>query len=170
MNTARRLFETYHPAVFRFLLRMTGRRVVAEDLLQETFLRVVRARPESRIEGRERAWLFRIARNVVLTRRRGDARRPRPAALEEEPAGSAAAPPLENLALEQALARLRDDHREAFLLREVGGLGYDEIASACDVTPDAVRNRIYRARQELRAVLAAGPRGEVRRFPKEKTT
>ena len=59
------------------------------------------------------------------------------------------------VALKQALATLPDLDRDVFLLREVSGLSREEIATACDLTPDAVRSRIHRARLELRAVLAA---------------
>jgi RNA polymerase sigma-70 factor (ECF subfamily) len=59
------------------------------------------------------------------------------------------------LALKQALATLSDLDRDVFLLREVSGLSREEIATACELTPDAVRSRIHRARLELRAVLAA---------------
>ncbi len=59
------------------------------------------------------------------------------------------------LALKQALATLTDLDRDVFLLREVSGLSRDEIATACELTTDAVRSRIHRARLELRALLAA---------------
>jgi RNA polymerase sigma-70 factor, ECF subfamily len=59
------------------------------------------------------------------------------------------------LALKQALATLPDLDRDVFLLREVSGLTREEIATACELTVDAVRSRIHRARLELRAVLAA---------------
>ena len=48
--------------------------------------------------------------------------------------------------------------RDIFLMREMSGLGYDEIATACELTPDAVRNRIHRARLQLRDLLATSIR------------
>ncbi len=57
------------------------------------------------------------------------------------------------VALQEALEGLREDEREAFLLREVAGLGYEEIGAVVGGTPDAVRMRIYRARAGLRAWL-----------------
>lgn len=151
-GTARKQFENHHLSVFRFLRRMTGSVDEAEDLLQETFLRVARAQQRYREQGNERAWLFRIARNVLLNRRRDRGRRPR----EHEGTESLQRGPqvLERLGLQEALEKLDVGLREAFLLREVGGLGYMEIAAACDTTPDAVRNRIFRARMELRRVLS----------------
>jgi RNA polymerase sigma-70 factor (ECF subfamily) len=58
------------------------------------------------------------------------------------------------LAVNDALASLADVDRDVFLMREVAGLGYDEIASACGLTPDAVRSRIHRARLQLRERLS----------------
>jgi RNA polymerase sigma-70 factor (ECF subfamily) len=58
-------------------------------------------------------------------------------------------------AVNQALAALPDLDRDVFLMREVAGLGYDEIAGACELTPDAVRSRIHRTRLLLRDQLAA---------------
>jgi RNA polymerase sigma-70 factor (ECF subfamily) len=60
-----------------------------------------------------------------------------------------------DIAVNEALATLSDLDRDVFLMREVAGLGYEEIAHACGLTPDAVRSRIHRARLQLRAQLAA---------------
>ena len=58
-------------------------------------------------------------------------------------------------ALDQALSRLEATDRDVFLMREMGGLSYDEIAHACELSPDAVRSRIYRSRLQLREDLSA---------------
>jgi RNA polymerase sigma-70 factor (ECF subfamily) len=55
----------------------------------------------------------------------------------------------------EALAALPGLDRDVFLMREVAGLSYEEIADACELTPDAVRSRIHRARLQLREQLAA---------------
>jgi RNA polymerase sigma-70 factor (ECF subfamily) len=68
--------------------------------------------------------------------------------------------------LDEALSRLPEEDREAFLMREVGGLGYREIAEASGASPDAARMRIYRARLALRQALAAS-RSTGARIPKE---
>ena len=65
-------------------------------------------------------------------------------------------------AVNEALAALDDVDRDVFLMREVAGLGYEEIASACGLTPDAVRNRIYRARLQLRDSALGSDRGPAR--------
>jgi RNA polymerase sigma-70 factor (ECF subfamily) len=100
-----------------------------------------------------RAWLFRIARNLALDHHRERLRRPQPVALVDE--GSRVASQDVDFAVNQALATLADVDRDVFLMREVAGLGYEEIGRTCDLTPDAVRSRIHRARLHLRAQLAA---------------
>jgi RNA polymerase sigma-70 factor (ECF subfamily) len=60
-----------------------------------------------------------------------------------------------DLAVKLALAALPELDRDVFLMRELAGLGYEEIGRACGLTPDAVRSRIHRARLQLREQLAA---------------
>ena len=83
MSTAQELFDRYHLAAFRFLRKMTGSREVAEDLLQDVFLRVVKAESRFRSQGTDRAWVFRIARNVLLNYLRDQGRRANGASLDE---------------------------------------------------------------------------------------
>ena len=157
--TASELFRKRHLAVFRFLRRLAGREELAEELTQEVFLRVVKALPSYAETGQADAWLFRIARNVWLNRRRDDLRRPEETSLEEAGNMPAHRSSVDRLDLDRALAALDDAEREAFLLREVGGLGYAEIAGIVACTPDAIRSRIYRARCALRAALSEGRGG-----------
>ena len=149
------LFERHHLAVFRFLRRATGDGPAAEDLTQEVFLRIVRGldRYEDRL--RERAWVFRIARNVLIDWHRRAIRAGPDISLDAVPDPAGDGGQTEAIALQEALAGLREEEREAFLLREVAGLGYEEIGAVVDATPDAVRMRIYRARAGLRAWLGA---------------
>jgi RNA polymerase sigma-70 factor (ECF subfamily) len=155
--SAAELFERHHLAIFRFLRRLSGRAEIAEDLTQEVFLRVVRRLDSYQERQQERAWLFRIARNVFFDRGRLAARAPGAAVVEDANVVSVVAPQVTALALDQALACLAEAERTAFLMREVGGLGYAEIADVLETTPDAVRNRIHRARLTLREALAALP-------------
>jgi RNA polymerase sigma-70 factor (ECF subfamily) len=99
------------------------------------------------------SWLFTITRRVLLDRHRALARRPEEMALNREP--SAAVNQERSAVLADALGHLPDSDREPFLLREVGGLTYEEIAVVCDLTLEAVRSHIYRARQQLRRSLAS---------------
>jgi len=146
------LFGRHHLALFRYLYRLTGRRDIAEDVVQDVFVRVVRGLDEYRPMNREAAWLFAIARRLLLDRRRTLERRPQPVADSAD--ASVAADQETSLALSEALAQVPEVDREAFLLREVAGLTYDEIALVCHTTRDSVRSRIYRGRIRLRALLS----------------
>jgi RNA polymerase sigma-70 factor (ECF subfamily) len=143
------LFAAHRDGVFRYLSRIVGQEE-ASDLTQEVFLRVARTPvPETTAQG-ERAWVFRIARNLALNHHR-DVRR-RPATVELGDASRPAHQETE-VAMRQAIGRLLPKDRDVFLLREVSGLSYAEIASACEMTADAVRARLHRAREQLRTEL-----------------
>jgi RNA polymerase sigma-70 factor (ECF subfamily) len=150
------IFERNHLAVYRFLRRATGDGFSAEDLTQEVFLRVVRGLDRYEDRFREQAWVFRIARNVLLDRHRRARMVRRALSLEAAQNMAVASRQTEAVALQEALDGLREEEREAFLLREVAGLGYEDIGLIVEATPDAVRMRIYRARTALRAWLG-GP-------------
>lgn len=147
------LFAAHRDGVFRYLCRIVGRSETARDLTQEVFLRVARAQaPQSGVDA-QRAWLFTIARNLALNHVRDGHRRPMQVEMVERP--GAATQELA-AALREALASLADLDRDVFLLRESVGLSYDEIAEACALSPDAVRSRLHRARQQLRSILKPG--------------
>ena len=154
LSNAEVLFTAHRQGVFRYLTRIVGHADAANDLTQEVFLRVTRAGlPETDADG-ERAWVFRIARNLGLNFLRDGARRPAtPMPLHYVEPSSAPTQEL-SVVLAEALAALADIDRDVFLMREIGGLSYDEIASACDLTTTAVRSRLHRARQQLREALA----------------
>jgi RNA polymerase sigma-70 factor (ECF subfamily) len=149
---AETLFTLYQDRLRRYLGRASGEVELARDLTQEVFLRVSRVSipiaPDSQLAG----WLFRIARNVALDHHRQRGRRPQEA-LGTFDRGKGASQET-TVALNQALSMLPELDRDVFLMREMSGLSYDEIANACELTPDAVRNRIHRARLQLREVLA----------------
>jgi RNA polymerase sigma-70 factor, ECF subfamily len=144
------VFERHHLAVYRYLLRMTGRPDLAEDLTQEVFLRVVRGVARYEDRGTERAWVTRIARNVLIDHRRKSNREPECTSAD---AAGTSAPQEGDLALKQALLTLQDEDRDALLMRAVLGLGHEEIAELTGVTASAVSSRIYRARRAIRPLL-----------------
>ena len=152
-SDAETLFVVYQDRLRRYLGRASGETELARDLTQEVFVRVSRVAipvaPENQLAG----WLFRIARNVVLDHHRQRKRRPEEAVGTFDKARDASQET--TTALNQALSTLPELERDVFLMREMSGLSYDEIAKACELTPDAVRNRIHRARLQLRQVLAA---------------
>jgi RNA polymerase sigma-70 factor (ECF subfamily) len=160
---AESLFAQYHDRLLRYLSRVAGEHEAGRDLTQEVFLRVSRTAipmaPENQLAG----WLFKIARNVALDHHRQRRRRPE-TDLGSVPEGAKNPQQEMSLALKQAMATLPDLDRDVFLLREVSGLSREEIATACELTPDAVRSRIHRTRLELRGMLA-GPIEALRREP-----
>ena len=150
MTEVERFCAEHHDGVFRYLRRVVGAAESARDLTQEVFLRVSRAGvPEANDIG-QRAWLFRIARNLALNHLRDGRRRPTIVSF-----GSAAVPATQELAvaLSHAIDALPDLDRDVFLLRETAGLSYEEIAAASELPLESVRSRLHRARQTLRATL-----------------
>jgi len=159
-NVEERL-ASYAPRVYGLLLRIVCQRDVAEDLVQETMLRAVRALPTYRPEGRLEAWLFRIAVNLARDWIR---RRPLEPAVGldddlDPPVGRSgrteAAPdaPMESreqaARVEQAIARLSTADREVILLRYYADLPFKEIAQATGEPLGTVLARAHRALAKL---------------------
>jgi len=153
------LFAAHRDGVFRYLCRIVGYGVAGE-LTQEVFLRVARGPLPNADDAGRRAWVFSIARNLALNHVRDDRRRGVAVEFVE-----AAGPATQELAvaLREALDALPILDRDVFLMREAGGLNYDEIVLACDITVDAVRSRLHRARQQLRAALGPSTGGDATR-------
>src|SRR5262245_31651371 len=98
----------------------------------------------------QRAWVFKIARNLALNHVRDGRRRP---VMVADPQALTPATQELGVALRDAVAALPAVDRDVFLLREIVGLSYAEIASACDVSVESVRSRLHHARQMLRGAL-----------------
>ena len=157
----RALVECYQHAVFALLSRMLSpfaRRDLVEDLAQETFLRAFRALPmfDRAAPGRLSSWLLTIATRLALDQLRQ--RRPAPDEVHAVHFQAVPASRPDRRLLSEGLTRavegLSPDHRAVVLLREVHGLGYDEIAKALAISVGTVKSRLSRARAELRAALA----------------
>ena len=147
------LFVANRHRLFRYFLRAVGETDTAHDLTQDVFVRVTRAQVPQASDGEVRAWLFQIARNLALDHHRRRVRHPQPTTMT---GGESRLPSQDvSLAVNEALEALEDLDRDVFLMREVAGLGYQEIGRACGLTPDAVRSRIHRTRLQLRNQLAA---------------
>lgn len=156
------LVRRHRTPVFSFLLRLTGDRGRAEDLCQETFLKVVRASGEWAPRARFQTWLYAIARNQAVDEARRQAfRRAEPleaagAAASPDPAPDAGAEAtLLRPKLEAALAAIPEEQREVFLLREYAGLRFAEIAGVTGVPENTVKSRMRYALEALRERLAA---------------
>jgi RNA polymerase sigma factor (sigma-70 family) len=153
-DVTRALYEEYANQVFRYCLHQLGGREEAEDAVQSTFLNAFRGIKGGVVPEFEAAWLFKIAHNVCLSRRRSAWRRGRiesPADFEviEEltPAPSRRADEL--IGLQEVLERLPETQRRAILLREWQGLSYREIAAELELSQGAVETLIFRARRSL---------------------
>ena len=160
------VYEAYRPRIFAFLLRMSRNRTLAEDLLDETWLRLVGHARDLRPDTRIGPWLFTVARNLYWSFRRGAVVEetyapdllslwPSPA-LWPSPFDLAAASELERR-LERALSALSPQYREVVLLVAHEGLTPTEAAAVCGVTPEALRQRLSRARAALAHTLDDTP-------------
>ena len=160
------VYDAYRPRVLGFLLRMSRNRTLAEDLLDETWLRLVRHAPALRPDTRIGPWLFTVARNLYWTSRRDGlvhetharelvALWPSPTPWPS-PFDLAAAGELERR-VERALSTLSLHHREVILLTAHEGLTPAEAAAVCGVAPVAVRQRLSRARAALVEALGETP-------------
>jgi RNA polymerase sigma-70 factor (ECF subfamily) len=151
-TTAADLFDRHAVAVYRFFRRQTARPDLAEDLTQEVFLRVVRGLRRYEAKDREIAWLLSIARHVLAESREAEDGATVGLADVEEP--SSGSPHVAALTFYDALGLLHPGDRAVYLLKEQGGLSYGEIAAACEMTEEAVRSRLYRARRSIKRVLS----------------
>ena len=156
------LFERYHRAVFWYFLQRTRRPEDAEDLAQEVFYRVSRSagRYIRRGVGQETVWLFRIARNLLIDKQRKESG-PHDVDLPASLVGRDATQVL-TFGLREALDRVKALDRDVFVLREVVGLTYAEIAALCEMTEDGVRARLFRVRGQLRELLGGRVRSALK--------
>lgn len=147
------LFDRHHLAVYRYFRRMTGQHELAQDLTQDAFFRVVRGLAGGTQVRNETAFLFQIAHHVLVDHWRKTAAMPPIDGLVDvisiDPPQRAA------LTLQEALVTLSERDRETFVLREVDGLSYAEIAAVHESTLESVRSRLRRARARLRQALGA---------------
>jgi RNA polymerase sigma-70 factor (ECF subfamily) len=151
------VYDEYRPRIFGFLLRLSRRRTVAEDLLDETFLRLVRHLRMLRPDTNLGAWLFTVARNLYWSYRRASALEDvDPAALSLWPITAPGPSPYELAAgrelesrFDQALRGLTAQQREVLLLVIREGMKPGEAADVCGITAEALRQRLARARAAL---------------------
>ena len=149
------LFARHHRRLYGFLVRLTGDRDAADDLVQDVFLRLLRFKESFRDDGQFVPWLFRIARNLAADRYR-DSRATM--SLDQHEAGTDGdAAALDSLIatenhqqLERALAALPVTHREVLLLRGVEQLSHRELAIALRCSEGAARVRVHRALAALK--------------------
>ena len=160
-----RLVERYSPRVYALLTRFLGPVESREDLVQEVFLRVIRARSDYRPEARFSTWLYRIAFNLCVNeserRRPGASLDERAAELHDGWLDERAPAPLAALecadlvtTVRAAIAELPARQRMALLLAKYEELPYDEVGEVLGTSEKAVKSMIHRARETLRARLS----------------
>ena len=151
-----RLFVEYRTPILNYLYRLVGDPATAEDLTQEAFTRAWRAGAQLAQVDNARAWLYRIATNAArdhLRRRRLLAWLPLVGEAEQHPnlaQGSHEEALLEGERMRLALLKLSPDYRIPLVLYTCQAFSVAEIAAALGVSPDAVKQRLVRARQQLR--------------------
>jgi RNA polymerase sigma-70 factor (ECF subfamily) len=153
------LYEAYRERIYSFLYRLVGRRELADDLFQETWLKLARHGGALRDDTNVCAWLFTVARNQARSHHRRSAldrsyvREVLPAAAVDSPEAATAARHRLGC-LERALPALTIEHREVLLLIGVEGVETVHAAAILGVSVEAVRQRLSRARAALAAALA----------------
>lgn len=167
------LMLRYQSRVVSILQHLVGPRGQAEDLAQEVFLRIYRARKSYVPGARFSTWLFTIVNNVASNARRNRSRR-REVTLDSRESGPLGAHPLAELAqapsgamptrqldksemqdiVRTAIAALGERQRLAVLLSKFEDMSYADIAETMEMSPEAVKSLLSRARASLREVLA----------------
>ena len=152
------LFNEHHRRIYLYCLRQLGSPEEAEDAVQATYLNAWRSLNDGFEPEAAQAWLFKVAHNVCLTRQRSSYRRARverPEDLQavQDVVAAPEAPGDELFGLDEALAGLPEQQRQAILLREWQGLSYREVADELGLTQPAVETLIFRARRSLATAL-----------------
>lgn len=169
----RELVRRYERPVFSLVYRIVRDRALAEDITQETFIKVLNGIRSYRPEFKFSSWIFKIANNAAIDqlRRRSldtlsldgspTATTPEAMGATALQIGSQGESPLDEVearelgsAIEQAIARLRPEYRACIMLRHVQGFSYEEIAETLELPLGTVKTYIHRARNELREYLA----------------
>ncbi len=156
------LFRRWAGPLVRYLERMLGDHATAEELVQESFLRVYRARDRYEVKARFSTWLYRIATNLALN----ELKRPRRRNIHQEsdqvvlealgPGSDALAETKEaGREVERELRKLPERQRMALWLSAAEGHSYAEVASILDTTEKSVKALVHRARSALVARLGA---------------
>jgi RNA polymerase sigma-70 factor (ECF subfamily) len=161
------VFDEFHNRLFLFLARLSRQRDVAQDLLDETWMRLVTHAGGLQPDTRLGAWLFTVARNLFVSycRSRLLDESCRVDLISLWPVAAPAPSPFEAVAarelerrVERAIATLPARYREVLLLVAIEGFSAAQAAAVCGVSQEALRQRLARARAMLAKELQAGPR------------
>ncbi len=155
------LYDLYAQKIYAFLLSRIRHKQIAEDLLQETFIKAWKALPNFHNEGNFNAWLYRIATNNMNDHFRKNTSKPEALALEEDfiIIDKAAKPDeefdnsLSETTMQQALDQLPETYRQVLILRFKEGLSGKETGRAIKKSSIAVRLIQYRALKKLKIII-----------------
>jgi RNA polymerase sigma-70 factor (ECF subfamily) len=156
------VYSAFNTRLLTFLVRLSRRRDVAEDLLEETWLRLVKHSRKLEADTRLGPWLFTVARNLHISYCRSRMLEDSAAAslIALWPSSQPQSSPFEDVAaselarrIESALAIMPVGLREVLLLVAVAGLDQSDAADVCGITPAALRQRLHRARETLAKML-----------------
>lgn len=155
----RALYDEHGAALWRYVMRLTGDRVYAEDVVQETLLRGWE-HPEATNDGERsaRAWLLTVARNMIIDEHRGSRLRSEVSSLIGSASPEQAGPDEVNAALDRmlvgdALAQLSPDHRAVIQRSYYLGWTTMQIADDLGIAEGAVKSRLHHAMRALRVAL-----------------
>ena len=162
-ETFRAFYERTARGLWAYLARLTGDRQLAEDLLQETFYRFLRAAATYDNETHRRNSLYRIATNLARDARRRSVARaePGPAGddIERVPSGEGAGATERMTDLTRAMSRLKPRERAMLWLAYAEGASHREIADVLGVRPASLKSMLFRARRKLAELLGREPQG-----------
>jgi RNA polymerase sigma-70 factor, ECF subfamily len=142
-----RLFVRLSPALFSYCLYLCGNRASSEEIVQESYLRLLAQRSNGKITSSVRSWLFVTARNLLLNLSRGHPHQ----SLDDLPENYLVNDrnPDANLQVSRILSRLTPEDRELLLLREHQGFSINEIAKMLNLSAENIRVRLYRLRKRI---------------------
>ncbi len=155
------LFEQYNAPILNYLHRMVSDRALAEDLTQDTFIKAYNALPRTKPDLAFKAWLYRIATNTAISHlRRGKIIRWLPFLTDREhPDESIERSVSRKMDITEALEKLPKHYAAALLLRHYQGLSLAETAQALEVTENAAKLRLFRARKAFAQIYGVSPDG-----------
>jgi RNA polymerase sigma-70 factor (ECF subfamily) len=162
-DTFRAFYERTARGLWAYLARVTGDRQLADDLLQETFYRFLRAAATHNNEAHRRNSLYRIATNLARDARRRSVTRAAFSVagddIERVPSGDQAGTTERTADFTRAMSRLKPNERAMLWLAYAEGASHREIADVLGLSPASLKPLLFRARRRLAALLGRAPNG-----------
>lgn len=166
------LYQRHYRPIFLYIARMIGSKEMAEDLTQETFIRIYVKKTSWKPQAKFTAWLYRIARNLCIDEKRRYWNRnvhaessmssggedndiPYLDRIEDQngDARTALETKMNEEVIKQAINELSEEQREVIVLNKYQGLSYGEIAEILGASAESIKQRAYRAHLKLRTIL-----------------